>query len=427
MSLRFAIAVAIVTGASAMAQESRPADQAAGRWACCSDASQLPAGDPATGEIPMPGAAPGWSAFHLYTSDTWRLHCIGAGRFTGYHGSPQVIVLDEKGRCVILQSDSGKWIPQVAVDDGRACSAWASGELDPAVAGEEIYVGSTGGNLYQVVHSGKKGWQSTLVATAEGASLSKLVIADLDPGRPGNEMLAFTNAGAVFDVVLPAAPGARFRFQPIGDLGSRVRDAVLLPGSSSRPPRVAAILQDGEVALVTRTTTGIDRQALCREPMSLARIARRSSRVVAGSAGAPKDPEVLYVARVDGLILRFTEGDGGAWVREIIYAGPQGPRGLAAGRFDADPSTETVAVFGYSKKVQILSRRPGEPWRADTVYTDPGGGHWLAAAELDGRNSTDELVGGGFSHHVFMVGREPGYGLVDVPIEPRSEDGREFH
>jgi len=148
--------------------------------------------------------------------------------------------------------------------------------------------------------------------------------------------------------------------------------------------------------------------------MSIARIARRS----AARPTPTGEPEVVYVARTDGLILRFAERDDGGWSREMIYAGPQGPRGLAAGRFDADPRVETVAVFGYSKKVQLLSRRPGEPWRAETIYTDFGGGHWLAAGELDGRNATDELVGGGFSYHVFMVAREPGYGLGDVPSDP---------
>ena len=77
-------------------------------------------------------------------------------------------------------------------------------------------------------------------------------------------------------------------------------------------------------------------------------------------------------------------------------------------------------MFGYSKKVQLLSARPGEPWRMETLFTDVGGGHWLAAVELDGRNTTDEMIGGGFSYHVFTLGRAPGYGLADVPTDPEG-------
>jgi hypothetical protein len=401
--------VLAVLAAAAAGQDTRPSDdRGARRWACCSDASLLPAGDPSRGEIPMPGAARGWTAFHLFTSDTWRLHCVGADRLTGFYGSPQVVVLDEKGRCVLLQSDSGKWSPKVVVEDGKASSAWASGDLDARVEGRELYVGGGAGNLYQVVNRGRRGWETNLVASVPDVPLSKLVLGDLVPSRPGNEMLAFTNTGPVYEVSAPSADDGRFRMEEIGDLGARARDAVLLPGAAGRPPRVAVVLQSGEVALVTRTEAGIARTALCEEPMSIARIARRRS----------EGPEVVYVARVDGLILRFAEKEDGAWTREMIYAGPQGPRGLAAGRFDADPRKETIAVFGYSKKVQMLSRRPGEAWRAETLYADTGGGHWLAAAELDGRNATDELVGGGFSYHVFMVAREPGYGLPGVPVDP---------
>jgi hypothetical protein len=408
MRIHRVIVMAAALVAAAAAQETRPTPaEGPGRWACCSDASQLPAADPARGEVPMAGAAPGWDAFHLFTSDTWRLHCIGAARLTDQFGSPQVLVLDEKGRCVILQSDSGKWKPQVVVEDGRASSAWAHGDLDPREGGDELYVGGGGGTVYQVVLRGGR-WATAAVASLAGAPLSKLVLGDLVPARPGTEMVAFTNTGPVVEVRAPAADEGAFEMAPIGDLGSRARDAVLLPGSADRPPRVLVVLQSGEVALVTVVGGGIERTALCREPMSIARLARRRW----------DGPEVVYVARVDGLILRFAEDARGTWTREMIYAGPQGPRGLAAGRFDADPAVETVAVFGYSKKVQLLSRRPGEPWRAETIYTDVGGGHWLTAGELDGRNATDELVGGGFSYHVFMVAREPGYGLDGVPADP---------
>src|SRR6185436_17834808 len=110
--------------------------------------------------------------------------------------------------------------------------------------------------------------------------------------------------------------------------------------------------------------------------------------------------EVLYVTRDDGLILRYEQQPGGEWSREPIYAGPQGPRGIAAGRFYDDPNRESVAVFGYSKKLQIVSRLPGQPWRVETIFTDEDQGHWLSMGEIDGRNGTDELIASGFGGRI---------------------------
>lgn len=119
---------------------------------------------------------------------------------------------------------------------------------------------------------------------------------------------------------------------------------------------------------------------------------------------------MLYATRDDGLVLRF-EQEGSTWQRELVYAGPQGPRGIAAGRFDADPAVETVAVFGYSARVELLSRRAGEPWRVETLLEDRDKGHWLETAELDGRNATDELLCSGYGKRVLLLARAPGHGL----------------
>ncbi len=423
------IGMAVATGwlsaqGTGAAPEGKGAKLSPERWACSSDPSLLPQDDPTKGEIRLSGSAPGWDAFHLFTTDCWRIHALGGGLLTKYYGSPQVVVLDEKGRCVILQSDSGKWSPQIVVEDGKSCSAWATGDIDPRIDGTEIYVGSGGGNVYQVVHQGRRGWVTEMVASIPDASLSKLIIGDVAPSRPGDELIAVTNNGPVYEIHPGPTKDKPFTFELIGDLGSRCRDAVLLPADGKRPARIAALLQTGEVALMTRTETGFDRKPMCNEPMSIARIARKPTvrRNAPGGVESPGvEPEVVYVARTDGLILRFSERQDGSWMRDMIYAGPTGTRGLAAGRFDLDPRTETVAVFGYSKKVQLLSARPGEPWKVETIYTDFGGGHWLAAVELDGRNTTDELVGGGFSFHVFMLARAPGYGLADVPSDPDGQ------
>ncbi len=91
---------------------------------------------------------------------------------------------------------------------------------------------------------------------------------------------------------------------------------------------------------------------------------------------------------------------------------------VAAGRFDADPQAETVAVFGYGGRVQLLTRRPGMAWEARTLFEDIDRGHWLAAAELDGRNGTDELLCTGYSGRIVLLARPPGYALPGTATDP---------
>src|SRR5262249_13231878 len=157
-------------------------------------------------------------------------------------------------------------------------------------------------------------------------------------------------------------------------------------------PSLATVSRSGELALVRFAGRKLEHETLAREPMGLGRIARRATR-----------ENVLYVTRDDGLILRYEQRAAGDWAREPIYAGPQGPRGIASGRFHDDPAREAVAVFGYSRKVQIVSRVPGQPWSVETIYADADQGHWLGTGELDGRNATDELVASGFGGRIVML------------------------
>jgi len=86
--------------------------------------------------------------------------------------------------------------------------------------------------------------------------------------------------------------------------------------------------------------------------------------------------------------------------------------------FHPDPEVESVAVFGYSGKVQLLTRGPGDTWDVETIFEDRDRGHWLSVAELDGRNRTDEILGSGYGGRVFLLSRPPGYGLPGVPADP---------
>ena len=70
-------------------------------------------------------------------------------------------------------------------------------------------------------------------------------------------------------------------------------------------------------------------------------------------------------------------------------------------------------MFGYSGKVQLLSRKDG-PWKVETLFQDSDKGHWLAVAEVDGRNGTRELISSGYSGRIVLLSRPPGYGRSEA-------------
>ncbi len=361
--------------------------------------------DPTAAEVPLPAAA-GWHAFLLHTADSgvWSTQAL---QVRPEFACPEVIACDDKGRVVVLVSYSGKWTPQLAVHDGQWLAALGHGDVDPAVPGKELYAGGKGGNLHQLVPRPKGRFDSREIWNVRDDEIHTVVAADLRPARPGDELWLFTMSGRFFEVrVDDGVADATERPR----LSGRVRDAVLLRHASNGAPTVLTVSRSGELAALRADGDGVAMTVLAREPMGLGRVALSA------------DGRAAYVTRDDGLILRFAldgaSADAGGPRREIVYAGPQGPRGLVAGRFDADPAVETLAVFGYSKKVQLLKRRAGEPWHVETIFTDVDAGHWLGKGELDGRNATDEILCSGYSGRVVMLARPPGHGLDGVRTDP---------
>jgi hypothetical protein len=130
---------------------------------------------------------------------------------------------------------------------------------------------------------------------------------------------------------------------------------------------------------------------------------------------------VLYATCDDGRVIRLEQGKEGTFTPEVIYAGPQGLRGIVSGRFHADPNVESVAVFGYSRRVQLLTRYD-DRWHVETLFEDVDKGHWLAVGELDGRNATDEIILSGYGARVVLLARPPDCGLAgNPPVQSQSD------
>ncbi|MEW6074132.1 MAG: hypothetical protein AB1726_16245 [Planctomycetota bacterium] len=360
--------------------------------------------DPRQGEVPLPSAVPDWYASLVVDNAPTGIWTVEAVPFFAHHACPEVIGLDDRGRCLVCVSYSGKWTPRPAIEDGKWLGGLAHADVDPRLAGAELYTGGELGNLYQVVAYENGAMDCRRIACLPGCEIHTIVAGELDPASAGPELLVFTQPGGLYRVT-PTGPDGTFETALVAALPGRVRDALVLPDPGGGPPEIATVSRAGWLRLLRMTASGPEWTTVHEGPMGEGRLDVAPPRPGRGT--------VLYTGLDDGRVLRHERGAGGAWRTETIYLGPQGVRGLAAGRFHADPGVETIAVFGYAKKVQILARI-GEEWEVETIFVDRDKGHWLAAAELDGRNATDELLASGYGARIVLLSRPPGYGRSEL-------------
>lgn len=349
--------------------------------------------DPREGRVVLPGKS-GWDASLVIDNKGVGIWTVDSFQVFNQYACPEVVGLDNDGRCHVLASYSGRWTPITAVHDTKWLGGLSHGDVDPRTAGSEIYVGSQRGNLYQIVAYPHTALDNRLIAHFQGREIHTIVAGDLDPRTKGRELIVFTRPGGLFRIT-PDGPDGKWNTTHLQDLPGRIRDAVIFGDS------IATVSRAGKLALLRITKDGPKWETIYKSAMGMGRI-----------SFAPERPSVLYSTHDDGRVLRH-ERTGGAWKTETIYLGPEGPRGVAAGRFDADPAVETVAVFGYSGKVQLLSRKQ-DKWEVETLFQDSDKGHWLAVAEVDGRNSTRELLSSGYSGRIVLLSRPAGYGRSET-------------
>ncbi|MCA8970236.1 MAG: hypothetical protein KDC95_10645 [Planctomycetes bacterium] len=359
---------------------------------------------PEDGEVVLP-CAEGWRAHMVFDAGVG-VWTVVAAKVHEQYGCPELIALDDRGRCTVLRSYSGKWTPESTITDGKWLAPTAVGSLHQAARTRSVYVGGASGRLWQLRPRTGGVFDCRVLAEWNGEEVHTVVLGDIDTTTSGSELLVFLASGRVFRVDARSAEDSDFEVRELESVPGRVREAVLVKTSDGRTS-VLAVSRAGFLASLHLEGTKLTTRFLAREPMGLGRIA---STMRGGEL-------VLYVTRDDGVILRFA-GDRDAILsgehdltREIIYAGPQGPRGIACGRFHEDPAVESIAVFGYSKRVELLSRKGNGPWTVTTIFEEIDKGHWLTTCEVDGRNGTDELVASGYAGRVVLLSRPPGFGL----------------
>ena len=366
--------------------------------------------NPALAQVELEGAADDWDAYLVFDNEGTGIWTVGAFQVFEQYASPEIVGLDDRGRCTVIASYSGKWFPTQRIGEGQWLGGLAHGDVDARVAGSELYTGGKQGNLYQLRAYPHGALDARLIAHFDGREIHTLLAGELDPRSPGGEVLVFTRPGGLYRVA-PTGNDGEFETQLLEVLPGRVRDALVLPARPGTPAEIATVSRAGELALLTIDAEGTHWRTICEREMGMGRLALRPP--------LDGEPVVIYSSLDDGRILRHERAAGGEWSTELIFIGAQGPRGIAAGQSDADPGVETVAVFGYGKQVQLLSRRDGE-WSARTIFEDQDKGHWLGVAELDGRNGTREIIGSGYGARIFMLSRPAGYGRSGARLAPQD-------
>ncbi len=361
---------------------------------CVTAGTAAPAANPEQGAVPLP-AEEGWRAQLCVDQGDVGIWTVKAFPIFDSVGSDELVALDDRGRCLIVIPYSGRWTTLECIHDGAWLGGLAHGDLDPRVPGKELYTGGRRGNLWQVIPHAHGALETRLVAHLPGEEIHTIVVGDLDVSRAGAEMLVFTWPGALY---LVTAAESGLQLVELQRLETRIRDAVLLPAAPGAPPEIATVSRAGRLALLTLESGAPRWREISRVRTGMGRVALR-----------PGPGVVLYTVCDDGRVYRFERAADGSFDQQLIYAGALGGRGVAAGRFDADSGKETLAIFGYSRTVELLTRE-GDTWTVTPVFRDRDKGHWIAAAEVDGRNATLELFCCGYGGRLVMLFRPPGYG-----------------
>jgi len=374
---------------------------------CAAQARTAQPQDPKQREVELP-ATGGWHGRLLLDQPTIGVWTVGAFDVFPEYGTPEVVGVDDEGRVTILVSYSGKWTPVRAVHEGEWLGGLTHADVDPRVDGSELYVGGERGVLHMVARRGHGLVDDHVIGTLPGHEIHTILAGELDPRTPSADVLAFTRPGGLWRST-PTGEHGGFETSRLAELTGRVRDALVLREADAATGRSAVLVtasRDGAIERLEIGPNGLSSTTIHRTSVGRGRLALAPE--------SDRGPTVIYSTGDDGTVWRHEENGEGAWSTEVIYRGPEGPRGLAAGNFHAEPGVESVAVFGYSRDVVLLSRSATGSWNSERIFRDRGKGHWLAAVELDGRNGTHELVGSGYAGRIFTLSRPVGYGLPSV-------------
>jgi hypothetical protein len=321
----------------------------------------------------------------------------------------QAVSVDQAGDVALVRFPGGAPRARVIYRHGCELTGLAISDIDPAVPGEEIYVGGfasgegregVGGAVLQLVVTA--GAQAARVRRIwEGpAYVHSVERVEPQSAGEGPRLLVATYEGELHLLAPTAGDGPwadrlLHREPPSDDPEAvKIKDVGFLRDPSGRPPHEALVaFKTGRLLLLDLTHPERARTIL-DEPGGLSRV-------------TPDADGGAYVTGYFGRVLHYTRAADGLQLEVVDQEGADsGLRGVVLGDFPVDGTTAHLVLFGFHKLCRALVPRQGvlDPV---TLYVDVDRGHTIEAADLVPGNGADELLLGGYSLRMTMLVARP--------------------
>lgn len=336
---------------------------------------------------------PSWSAKTIYEIDS-KIQQVAYGALWEA-GIPQIALVTADGRCVVLwQDERGDWLNQLVHHAPSGLSAVAIGDADPSVPGNDLVVGTGGGQVLVISRITDKDIGVRLIYQAE-APIGDLAVHDLMTTSPGEETMVLSEDGKVAVLwPVPEKFERGFLSQIVFQDLDRLRDVLVGPYGPQQQIGAVVVGSSGHVTRLHSVGNAWRVVSLYQNPEPLARIA-------GGDIDPSSRARELIIADDAGLITLLHQS-AGEYIPQAIRKEKKALRGLVVGEFDPAVLGQEFAVFGYDMEVAVFSRKTPEYERI-VRHKDSDRGHWLIACRRKPEDSRDSLISVGYSGKVTLI------------------------
>lgn len=308
----------------------------------------------------------------------------------------EVAVVNELGEAWLIGRDGAQWQAQRIHAGGGEMIMAAIGDVDPQRPGNE-FVGAgmaagreseQGAGQLTLVHKEGDQWKSEVLYRDERL-LHGVAIGDVCAAHPGAEVIA---ASFTHRVQLLCRDGDRFQPETIYVANDRLKIVLAADVLPDRPGlEVLATGGDGRPQVLWEGNLGWRHETLFEDAFGQSRITCGEGGVLVGGDGG----KVTLMRRREGRWQSEFLGRDTAKIRGVVLA-------------DIDPRVPGVEAYacGYSGNVTQYTQTSAGFWRSRVLYSDPRSLHHLLVGEFDARHEGVELVTCG--HGGRVIGLYPG-------------------
>jgi hypothetical protein len=298
----------------------------------------------------------------------------------------EIVAVGESGAVYLVAFKNGAWTNEIIGQAPGEMVQCVLGDVDTNLPGLEIVVvgiaegteDDGGPGMAHVLFLEKGEWAMRDIYRSP-ALLHAACVAELD-NTLGAEVLLAGFSGQV--VVMDLTEDGWVEI-PAGELPGAAKNAVAYQDG------VALACADGSLVLVRSGPDGYATELIGQVP--------------AGNARLATDGEGrLLVARDDGVLDLYTEG-----VRDEIYRESEKLRGAVLANIDPTQSGLEAVTGGYGKAITVLNQ-DGDNWDGTRIFEDTDKLHHLTAGYIGALGSSTFLVACGYSGRIIVLRRTPG-------------------